>query len=418
MLLLKGGAAYRDGRLRGLDVAVDGGRIAAVAPGISPEGCDVLDVSGMWVIPGFVDVHVHLREPGFSYKETIESGTRAAARGGYTAVCAMPNLAPPPDSAEHLGEQLRLIEKGAAVRVYPCAAITRGQKGGGELVDFEALAGRAVGFSDDGRGVQSEELMRAAMQRVAKLDGLIAAHAEDDGLAAGGVAHDGEFAAARGLRGIPSRAEWGQIERDLRLVRETGCRYHACHLSTKEGVALIRAAKAEGLPVTAETAPHYLLMDDSMLQNDGRFKMNPPIRSRADRKALLAGLLDGTIDLIATDHAPHSAEEKAKGFASLMGVVGLETAFGVLNAGLVAPGILSAEALLERMCDAPRRVFRLPGGLYEGGPADLAVIDPSCEYTIDPETFLSKGRATPFAGWRARGRAILTMVDGGVAWKA
>ena len=368
------------------------------------------------VLPGFADVHVHLREPGFSYKETIRTGTLAAARGGYTTVCAMPNLNPVPDSLAHLEQEAALIRRDAAVRVLPYGAITVGQQGE-SLAALAELAPQVVAFSDDGRGVQSEDMMRQAMLAAKGLGKLIVAHCEDNSLLRGGYIHDGAYARAHGHRGICSESEWGQIRRDLALVRETGCGYHICHISTKESVALIRRAKAEGLDVTCETAPHYLLLDDAMLEEDGRFKMNPPLRSREDRQALLEGLADGTIDMIATDHAPHSAEEKSRGLEkSVMGIVGLETAFPLLYTYLVRPGLLSMERLVALLHTNPCRRFGLPTGITPQGAEDFTVFDPDAAYTIDPAEFLSLGRATPFAGWRVQGRCLLTVAGGKVAW--
>ena len=359
------------------------------------------------ILPGFCDVHVHLREPGFSYKETIATGTAAAARGGYTAVCAMPNLNPVPDSSEHLMIQESLIAEQAVVPVYPYGAITAGERGE-RLADLSALAPRVVAFSDDGRGVQNDDLMREAMRTAKRLGKPIAAHCEDNRLLHGGYIHDGAYASAHGHLGICSESEWGQIRRDLDLVRETGCAYHVCHVSTGESVALIRQAKREGLDVSCETAPHYLVLDETDLKEDGRFKMNPPLRSPADREALIEGVLDGTIDMIATDHAPHSAEEKAKGLrGSAFGIVGLETAFPVLYTRLVVPGVLSLEKLVDLLAYRPRMRFGIP--LRED---DYAVWDPDAEYTIDPDTFLSKGRATPFAGMTVRGRCLVTVCGG------
>lgn len=354
------------------------------------------------VFPGFCDVHVHLREPGFSYKETIASGTRAAARGGYTDVCTMPNLNPVPDNAQHLAEQLELIRKDAVVGVHPYGAITVGEAGK-ELADLEGLASGVVAFSDDGRGVQSEQRMREAMLRAKALGKMIVAHCEDDTLLKGGYIHAGAYARAHGHRGICSESEWKPIERDLKLAEETGCAYHVCHVSAKESVALIRAAKARGMDVTCETAPHYLLLSDADLQEDGRFKMNPPLRGEEDRLALIEGIRDGTIDMIATDHAPHSAAEKARGLAgSLMGVVGLETAFPVLYAGLVQKQILPLEKLIRLLSENPRRRFGLP----ENG---FSVWDLAADDTVDPAKFLSMGRATPFAGRQVRGRCLMTV---------
>ena len=365
------------------------------------------------IFPGFCDVHVHFREPGFSYKETISSGCAAAAGGGYTAVCTMPNLDPVPDSPEHLAVQEALIREQACVRVYPYGAITAGEKGEA-LSDMEALAPRVVAFSDDGRGVQSEELMRAAMLEAKRLGKLIAAHCEDNRLLQGGYIHDGAYARTHGHAGICAESEWGQIRRDLELVRQTGCAYHVCHISARQSVALIRAAKAEGLDVSCETGPHYLVLDENDLQEDGRFKMNPPLRSAADREALIEGLLDGTIDMIATDHAPHSAEEKAKGLQkSAFGIVGLETAFPVLYTKLVRPGILSMDKLLDLLVRNPRNRFGIP--LAED---DYSVWDLDAAYTIDPADFLTKGRATPFAGMRVYGKCLATICGGRLVYRA
>ncbi|MBS1366563.1 MAG: dihydroorotase [Oscillospiraceae bacterium] len=377
------------------------------APGLSG-----FDSSEYVIFPGFCDVHVHFREPGFSYKETIATGSRAAARGGYTAVCTMPNLNPVPDSVEHLEVQRRLIEETACIHVYPYGAITIGEQGEA-LSDLEGMAPDVVGFSDDGRGVQSDDMMRQAMLRAKALGKPIVAHCEVNSLLRGGHIHDGDYAKAHGHRGICSESEWGQIARDLQLVKETGCAYHVCHVSAKESVALIRKAKAEGLDVTCETGPHYLVMDDSDLQEDGRFKMNPPLRGKEDREALIQGILDGTIDMIATDHAPHSAEEKSRGLEkSAFGIVGIETAFPILYTCLVKPGILSLNKLLELLCVNPRRRFGLPLG------TDYSIWDLNAAYPIDPEDFLSKGRATPFAGWQVNGKCIATVCDGKLAYAA
>ena len=380
--------------------------LAAWRSALKMDG-ELVSSSKYAIFPGFCDVHVHFREPGFLLKETIATGCASAAAGGYTAVCTMPNLDPVPDSPEHLQAELDAIRKDATIAVYPYAAITVGEKGE-QLVDLEALAADAVAYSDDGRGVQNREMMKAAMLRAKAQGKLIAAHCEDNSLLFGGYIHDGEYAKAHGHKGICSESEWGPIARDLELVRETGCSYHVCHISTKESVELIRKAKLEGLDVTCETGPHYLVMDDSMLQEDGRFKMNPPLRSAADREALVAGLLDGTIDMIATDHAPHTAAEKGKGLAgSAFGVVGLETAFAVMYTHFVKPGIITMDKLMELMVFAPRKRFGIP---LESG--DCTLWDLDTEYTVDPETFLSKGRATPFAGARLFGRCVATFKGG------
>ena len=365
------------------------------------------DENGYGVFPGFCDVHVHFREPGFSYKETVASGCAAAAAGGYTAVCAMPNLNPVPDSREHLNAELAVIGRDASINVLPYAAITVGQRGE-QLAALEEMAADVAGFSDDGRGVQSDEMMRQAMLRAKKLGKMIVAHCEVNELLRGGYIHDGDYAHAHGHRGICSESEYRQIERDLKLVEETGCAYHVCHISAKESVALIRQAKARGLDVSCETAPHYLLLDDSMLQEEGRFKMNPPVRGREDRLALIEGIQDGTIDIIATDHAPHSAEEKSRGLEkSAFGIVGLETAFPVLYTGLVLTGIIRLEKLVELLSTNPRHRFNIP---LSG--EDCCVWDLNAKVTIDPAGFRSMGRATPFAGMEVRGRCVKTVYNG------
>ena len=369
-------------------------------------------LSSLHVLPGLADVHVHLREPGFSYKETIASGSAACARGGYACVCAMPNLKPVPDSMENLQVQLDIIDRDGVISVLPYGAITVGQMGE-QLSDMQAMAPHVCAFSDDGRGVQSDDMMRAAMLKAKELGKMIVAHCEDNALLRGGYIHDGEYARAHGHRGICSESEWGQIKRDLELVRETGCSYHVCHISTKESVELIRKAKAEGLDVSCETAPHYLIMNDSMLQEEGRFKMNPPIRAEEDRLALLQGVIDGTIDMIATDHAPHSAEEKGRGLEkSVMGVVGIETAFPLLYTNLVKTGVISLEKLVELMHTNPVKRF----GLKLDMDKNFTVFNLENEYTIDPKQFLSMGRSTPFEGETVCGRCELTVAGGKVAW--
>ena len=371
------------------------------------DGTVVRKENGVFVFPGFCDVHVHFREPGFSYKETILSGSRAAARGGYTAVCAMPNLNPVPDSLEHLSEEEALIRGAEEIcAVYPYGALTVGEKGA-EAADLEGLAPRVIAFSDDGKGVQSESMMRSLMERCRKLGKILAAHCEDEALVRGGYIHDGAYARSHGHRGICSESEWGPIARDLKLAKETGCAYHVCHISCRESAELIRQAKKDGVDVTCETGPHYLLLDENDLQEDGRFRMNPPLRSREDREALVEALLDGTIDMIATDHAPHSAEEKSRGLAgSAFGITGLECAFPVLYTGLVRKGILPLEKLVEKMTAAPRARFGIPLG------EDRTEWDLEAEYTVDPEAFLSMGKATPFAGTRVFGRCLRTVHNG------
>ena len=400
-MVFKNTQVFRNGVFSRSDVSV------SLGGGVSPIG---VDASSFVILPGFVDVHVHLREPGFSYKETIRSGSLAAAHGGYTVVCAMPNLNPVPDSLENLRPELDAIEKDAVVRVLPYGAITQGEKGE-TLADLEAMAPYVVAFSDDGKGVQNPDRMREAMKRAQALGKLIVAHCEDNSLLHGGYIHAGAYAKAHGHRGICSESEWRPIQRDLELVRETGCGYHVCHISTKESVALIRKAKAEGLNVTCETGPHYLLLDDSMLEEDGRFKMNPPLRDKSDREALLEGLADGTIDMIATDHAPHSPEEKSRGLEkSAMGIVGLETAFPLLYTELVKPGIISMERLMELLHDNPCRRFNIPTD------TGFTVFDLNDTYRIDPADFLSAGKATPFTGWNVEGRCLLTSTGETIAW--
>ena len=404
---LKGVNFYKEKSFHSGDLSLD------ISPSISIsefDGTFVSNFNNCFVFPAFCDVHVHLREPGFSYKETVKSGTSAAARGGYTHVCSMPNLNPVPDSKESLDLQKQLINDGAVINVYPYASITVGQKGE-ELSDFEGLCDNAIAFSDDGRGVQSEELMKKAMQKAKSLNKIIVAHCEDNSLLFGGYIHDGEYAKLHGHKGICSESEWKPIERDLKLAKEIGCKYHVCHISCKESVELIRKAKADGVDVTCETAPHYLVMNDMMIGENGRFKMNPPIRSEEDRLALIEGLKDGTIDMIATDHAPHSAEEKGKGLEkSFMGVVGLETAFAVLYTKLVKEGIITLEKLVEVMAINPRKRF----GITDSG--DICIFDLNTEFTVDPNEFLSMGKATPFEGEKLFGVCKLTVCNGKIVY--
>ena len=361
---------------------------------------------------GFCDVHVHFREPGFSYKGTVAAGSRAAAKGGYTTVCTMPNLNPVPDTAENIRRQLEIIERDAVIEVFPYASITVEQKGE-RLSDMEELAPLSIAFSDDGKGVQSDELMEQAMLRAKALGKMIVAHCEDNSLLRGGYIHDGEYAAAHGHRGICSESEWRPIKRDLDLVRKTGVAYHVCHISTKESVELIRRAKAEGLNVSCETAPHYLILDDSNLREDGKWKMNPPLRSREDKEALIAGLLDGTIDMIATDHAPHSREEKGRGLeGSAFGIVGIETAFAAMYTHFVKPGIITLDKLEELLAIAPRKRFGIPI------PSDsFTIFELDESFTVDPEQFVSLGRATPFDGCELYGQCYLTCAHGATVYK-
>ncbi len=419
-VLLKGGQAYDHGQLVSMDIEVTDGFMTGHGQAISSNADKVFDCRGLAVFPGFADVHVHLREPGFSYKETIETGTKACARGGYTVVGAMPNLNPAPDSDAHLRVQEDMIAQQAVIRVLPYASITRGQKGEGELSDIEGLAHRVIGFSDDGRGVKDAETMKAAMRRCKAADAIIAAHCEDMSLIPpGGAIHDGSYAREHGIPGIPSESEWRPIARDVALLRETGCRYHVCHVSTKESVEIIRRAKAEGLDITCETGPHYLLLSQDDLQDAGRFKMNPPLRDKEDQAALIEGLLDGTIDMIATDHAPHSAEEKGRGLArSAMGVVGIESAFPLMYTYFVETGRMSLETLMERMVYAPRKRFRLGGAGFEiGNRAELTVFDLHVNKTINPADFLSKGKATPFEGWKVHAECKLTICGDKIAYE-
>lgn len=406
---LKNASVYESGRFKTLpEFSIS---VSEAAPQFSLDS--FFSLADCHIFPGFADVHVHLREPGFSYKETIASGTAAAAHGGYTDVCAMPNLNPAPDCVSGLTVQLRLIEESAAVRVHPYGTITHGQLGG-KLSDMEGISEHVCAFSDDGRGVQRPEIMREAMERARRLGRLIAAHCEDNSLLNGGYIHMGEYASSHGHAGICAESEWRQVERDIRLARETGCSYHVCHVSSVMSVELIRRAKADGVDISCETAPHYLVFNDSMLRDEGRFKMNPPIRSEADRRALIAGCLDGTIDMIATDHAPHSAEEKAGGLrGSLMGVTGLETAFPALYANLAVPGVIPLERILEMLCINPRRRFGLPAPDME---RDFSIWDLNEEYVFNEAGYLSKGKASPFTGTVGRGRCILTVCGGRAVW--
>ncbi|MBQ7872406.1 MAG: dihydroorotase [Clostridia bacterium] len=410
MLVFKNAKMYEDGKMITRNISFDGVALSPIVEDLSHFDESTVVIDNMAILPGFCDVHVHLREPGFSYKETIKSGTLASARGGYTAVCSMPNLSPVPDSKEHLEAQLEIIRRDACIPVYPYGSITVAEKGE-ELSDMEGMADDVIAFSDDGKGVQNEEMMISAMKKAKSLNKMIVAHCEDNSLLRGGYIHDGEYARAHGHKGICSESEWGQIDRDLKLAEKTGVAYHVCHISTKESVDVIRKAKALGVDVTTETGPHYILLDDSCLEENGRFKMNPPLRSPADREAILEGILDGTIDMIATDHAPHSAEEKGKGLQkSAMGVVGIETAFPLLYTGLVKTGKLTLERLVELMSVTPRKRFGI------NSDAGFTVFDLNEEYSIDTSEFLSKGKSTPFEGVRVFGKCLLTVYEGKIVY--
>ncbi len=417
MIFIKNGRVWNGAELVEGNVLVTDGVISAVGADVTPGlGCRVIDAAGAAVLPGLVDVHVHLREPGYSYKETIADGTRAAAHGGFTTVCPMPNLNPAPDTPEHLQEQLDLIERDACIEVKPYATITR-LRMGNELVDYDALAPRVTGFSDDGTGVQDGEVMRRAMEGIAKTGMVLAAHCEVDSLLRGGYIHDGEYAREHGHRGICSESEWREVERDIELSRATGCRLHICHVSAKESVELVRRAKQEGLPVTCETGAHYLAFCDADLQEDGRFKMNPPLRSASDREALLRGVADGTIDCIASDHAPHSDSEKSRGLEkSAMGVTGIELSLPAVYTYAVKPGHISFARMIELMADAPRRIFNIEGGLRPGDRADLTVVDFDSKFTVGRDMFLSRGKATPFEGKELWGVVRATVADGKIAY--
>lgn len=401
-LLLKHGTLVSGGRSFISDILISDGKIERIAEGIVPdEDTEVLDVTGYIVSYGLADVHVHFREPGFSSKETIATGSAAAARGGYTTVCTMPNLSPAPDSPENLQVQLDLIREQACIEVIPFATITTGRNGG-PVVDMAALKDRVAGFSDDGSGVQSGKRMEEAMRLAAAEDVVISAHCEDE--------NEAPFSA---------ESEWKQVERDVVMAAQTACRYHVCHVSTAESVEAVRKAKAAGASVSCETAPHYLVLTQEDRKDDGRFRMNPPLRTPADRDALIRGIQDGTVEVIATDHAPHTAEQKSRGYwKSAMGIVGLETAFAVLYSELVLKGVISIEQLFGLMSANPRRIFRLGGKLAQGEKADIAVFDTDTEYVIDSSEFASMGKSTPFEGWRVRGRCVLTLKDGKVVYRS
>jgi dihydroorotase len=369
-----------------------------------------------FIFPGFIDVHTHLREPGFFYKETVESGTKAAAKGGFTSICSMPNLNPVPDSVENINKQLDIIKKDALINVYPYGSITKGEMGR-ELSDILGMRNSAIAYSDDGKGVQSDEMMLKAMEEVKKLNKILAAHCEVNELLNGGYIHDGEYARLHNHKGISSESEYKQIERDIELANKTGVKYHVCHISTKESVNLIRQAKKDGVDITCETGPHYLVFDDMDLQEDGRFKMNPPIRGREDKEALIEGIIDGTIDMIATDHAPHSAEEKSKGLAgSNMGVVGLETSFSVMYTHFVKTGIITLKKLVELLNINAKKRFGIGTEIKEGEKADICVFDLDEKYKVNPDEFLSKGKSTPFEGMEVYGKCKMTICNGRIIW--
>ena len=414
-ILLKSANVFTNGEFKKVDVEIIDNIITNIANDIDTTDFDrVYELNNKYVLPGLIDVHTHLREPGFTYKETIATGSMAGARGGYTSICAMPNLNPVPDTKENLKKELEIIEKDAVIHVYPYGSITKGEEGK-ELADFEDMKDDAIAFSDDGHGVQSEEMMLKAMEEAKRLNKMIVAHCEENSLLNGGYIHDGEYAKIHNHKGICSESEWKPIERDIELSRKTGCHYHVCHVSAKESVELIRKAKAEGVNITCETGPHYLTLNDMDLQEDGRFKMNPPIRSEEDRQALIEGIKDGTIDLIITDHAPHSKEEKGKGLAgSAMGVVGLEVCFPVLYTNLVKKNVITLEKLLELMNTNARKIYNIGTEIKVGEKADVTVYDLDEDYNIDSSKFYSMGRATPFDGNHVYGKCKMTICDGNI----
>ena len=417
-LLIKGGTVVAEGVSRKADILVVDGKIATIGESlVADEQTEIFDAEGCIVTYGLADVHIHLREPGYSAKETITTGTRAAARGGVTTVCSMPNLQPAPDAPETIAIEQRMIDEQAVIEVLPFATISS-NRAGRELANIEALRPLSVGYSDDGNGIQTEPLMREAMKRISAVDGIIAAHCEDDSLLHTGYIHDGEYARLHGHKGICSESEWGPIKRDVVLAEEEGCRYHICHISTKESVEIIREAKQKCNHISCETAPHYLVLCDENLQEDGRFKMNPPLRAKEDREALIEGIKDGTIEVIATDHAPHTAEEKSRGLkGSMMGIVGIETSFAICYTHLVRKGVITIEKLIALMSENPRRIFRLGGAMREGERADIAIYDIREPYKIDSAEFLSMGKATPFEGEEVYGRCVMTLFGGEMVWK-
>lgn len=417
-MLITGAKVWCEGGFATCDVLVEEGRLVRIADNIAPiDGVRVVEAAGKYLLPALVDMHVHLREPGYSYKETIASGTAAAAKGGFSMVCPMPNLNPAPDTLAHLKEQLSIVERDAVIGVMPYATITTARKGD-ECVDYEALAPYVAGFSDDGTGVQSEEVMERAMNGVAPTGKILAAHCEVESLLNGGYIHDGEWCKAHNHKGICSESEWGEVKRDIELAEKTGCRLHICHISTKESVELVREGKKRGVKVTCETAPHYLALCDEDMREEGRFKMNPPLRSRADMEALREGVADGTIDVIATDHAPHSAEEKSKGLEkSAMGVVGIETSLAATYTFMVGGGVISLERLVEIMSLTPRRLLGIGGGIVLGEMLDATLVDLNKEFCVEPAKFLSMGKSTPFEGMRLRGEVLMTIANGRLAYE-
>ena len=417
--LIKNATAFYNSQFIKKDILICDGIIADISDSLAPECADfIYDFENCYVFPGFTDVHVHLREPGFSYKETIKTGTIASARGGYTSVCSMPNLKPVPDSVEHLQEQIDIINKDAVINVYPYASITVNEMGE-ELSDLSGMAHMCIAYSDDGRGVQNDEIMLNAMKTAKEHNKMIVAHCEVNDLLNGGYIHKGKYAEEHGHRGICSESEWKQIERDIELVKQIGCAYHVCHISTKESVELIRQAKKDGVNITCETGPHYLVLSDKDLQEHGRFKMNPPLRDESDKQALIDGILDGTIDMIATDHAPHSAEEKSKGLEkSNMGVVGIETAFPVMYTHFVKSGVISLERLMELLSVNANKRFNIGSSIEIGNNADLTVFDLDSKYIVNPDDFLSMGKSTPFEGMEVYGKCLMTMCNGKIVWEA
>lgn len=416
-LIFKNADVFINNKFEKRDIKITQKRVELSFDGDIKNDDIVYDFSGCVIIPGLMDAHVHLREPGFSYKETIKSGTMACARGGYTTVCSMPNLNPVPDSIENLKEQTDIIKRDAKINVYPYASLTVGEMGE-ELSDIDGLHDKVIGFSDDGRGVQSAELMEKAMLLIKKYDGIISAHCEENSLLNGGYIHDGEYAKKHSHKGICSESEYLPIKRDIELIKKTGCKYHVCHISAKESVEAIRQAKKEGIDITCETGPHYLVLCDKDLQEDGRFKMNPPLRSEDDKKALIDGILDGTIDMIATDHAPHSAEEKSKGLEkSNMGVVGIETAFSVMYTHFVKTGLITLERLIELMSINPCKRFGVENGIKEKEIANLTIFDLNKEYEVNSNDFLSKGKSTPFEGMKVFAKCLLTIANGNIAFE-